>query len=139
MERVATVRVLYADTDAGGVVYYANYLRWFEVGRAELMRRLGVEYHALTQRGILLPVTEVAARYGAPARYDDTIHVHAEVRSLGRASISFAYRIERDDGAALVSGHTVHAFVDGGMKVVPVPDEVRKRIGTEKTTGTKGR
>ena len=139
MERVATVRVLYADTDAAGVVYYANYLRWFETGRAELMRRLGIEYEALTRTGVLLPVTEAFVRYGAPARYDDTLHVHAAIRELRRASISFAYRIDREDGARLAEGHTVHAFTGSGGKIVPVPAGVRERIGIAKITEPKGR
>ncbi len=129
MEHVATIRVLYGDTDAAGVAYYANYLRWFEAGRAELMRRRGLSYADLTRTGILLPVTEAFVRYGAPARYDDTLHVHAGVRELRRASISYAYRIDRSDGAPLAEGYTVHAFTGEGGKIVPVPGGFREKIG----------
>ena len=132
MEPVATARVIFGDTDAMGIAYYGNYLRWFEIGRVELLRRKGLAYRDLTRRGIHLPVTRAEVRYLASARYDDALVIRAGIRELKRASVSFAYRIERDDGAALVSGHTVHAFVDGGMKVVPVPDEVKTRIGTKK-------
>ena len=88
MEKVATVRVLFADTDAMGIVYYANYLRWFETGRVELMRNLGMAYRELTGIGVHLPVTEASVRYMAPARYDDILDIHAEVRGFRRASIT---------------------------------------------------
>ncbi len=122
MERVATGRVIFGDTDAMGVVYHANYLRWFEVGRVELLRRRGLAYRELTRRGIHLPVTRAEVRYLAPARYDDGLVIHAEVRELKRASISFAYRIERDDGTPLAEGCTTHAFTDDRGRVVRVPD-----------------
>jgi acyl-CoA thioester hydrolase len=122
MERVATARVIFGDTDAMGIVYYANYLRWFEIGRVELMRRQGMVYRELTRRGIHLPVTRAEIRYIAPARYDDGLVIHAGIRELGRASVSFAYRIERDDGAALAEGSTTHAFTDGRGRIVRVPD-----------------
>ncbi len=138
MERVATIRVLFADTDAMGIVYYGNYLRWFEIGRAELMRRKGMAYAGLTETGVHLPVTEAYVRYGSPARYDDTIHVCAAIRELRRASISFAYRIERADGSRLAEGHTVHAFTGPNGKIVPVPRGFREKSGVVGNTGPKG-
>lgn len=138
MERVATVRVLFADTDAMGIVYYANYLRWFETGRVELLRRMGMEYRELTSRGIHLPVTEAAVRYLLPARYDDLLEVHAEIGEPGRASVSFRYRIVRNDGAVLTEGSTVHAFTDGAGKVVRVPPGFRERTGNRPTAGEEG-
>lgn len=134
MERVAAIRVTYADTDAMGVAYYANYLRWLEIGRTELMRRMGVPYAALAGSGIHLPVTEARVRYMAPARYDDLIHVHAEIRELGRARIAFSYRIDREDGRTLTEGHTVHAFTDGHGRVVPVPPDLAGRIRAFRNT-----
>ncbi len=122
MERVATARVIFGDTDAMGVVYHANYLRWFEVGRLELLRRSGLAYRELTRQGIHLPVTRAEVRYLAPARYDDGLVIHAEVRELKRASISFGYRIEREDGTPLAAGSTTHAFTDDRGRVVRVPD-----------------
>ncbi len=122
MERVATARVIFGDTDAMGIVYYANYLRWFEVGRVELLRRSGLAYRELTRQGIHLPVTRAEVRYLAPARYDDGLVIHAEVRELKRASISFGYRIERDDGTALAEGSTTHAFTDDRGRIVRVPE-----------------
>lgn len=129
MEPVATIRVLFADTDAMGIVYYANHLRWFEVGRVELMRTMGMAYRELTERGIHLPVTGAQVRYLSPARYDDRLEIRAAVRELGRASITFAYRILRaDDGARLAEGSTTHAFTDGTGRVIRIPPEIRRRF-----------
>lgn len=129
MERVATVRVLFADTDAMGIVYYANYLKWFETGRVEIMRRRGMAYRELTGKGIHLPVTEASVRYLSPARYDDLLAIHAEIRECKRASIAFGYRIERDDGVLLADGETVHAFTDDGGKVVRIPEMFFEKTG----------
>lgn len=129
LSRVATIRVIYGDTDAAGVAYYANYLRWFETGRAELMRGMGMAYGELTRTGVHLPVTEAYVKYASPARYDDVLHVFAAVRELRRASIAFGYRIDRSDGLRLAEGHTVHAFTGGDGKIVPVPRGFREKVG----------
>ena len=128
LERVATARVIFGDTDAMGIVYYANYLRWFEIGRVELLRLKGMAYRDLTHRGIHLPVTRAEVRYLAPARYDDVLVIHAGIRQLKRASVSFAYRIEREDGTRLAEGSTTHAFTDDGGRVVRVPGEFPKDL-----------
>jgi len=121
LERVATARVIFGDTDAMGIVYYGNYLRWFEIGRVELLRLKGMAYRDLTHRGIHLPVTRAEVRYLTPARYDDVLVIHAGIRELKRASVSFEYRIERDDGTRLAEGSTTHAFTDDDGRVVRVP------------------
>lgn len=121
MEHVADARVTFADTDAMGIVYYANYLKWFETGRVELMRRMGMVYRDLTSTGYHLPVVEARVRYLSPARYDDLVRIRAEVRNRGGASITFGYRIEREDGKVLAEGDTVHAFTDDRGKVVRAP------------------
>lgn len=128
MEHVATARVLFADTDAMGIVYYANYLRWFEMGRVELLRGRGMAYRELTTRGIHLPVTEVAIRYLSPARYDDLLEIRAEVQDLGRASVAFGYRILRAGGEILAEGSTTHAFTNETGRVIRAPTEFRNRI-----------
>jgi len=138
MEKVAKVRVLFADTDAMGIVYYANYLKWFETGRVELMRKLGMAYRELTGIGVHLPVTEASVRYLAPARYDDFLDIHSEVRGFRRASITFGYRIERGDGALLADGFTVHAFTDGDGKIVRVPGLFLEKTGIGRTISLKG-
>ena len=138
MERVATVRVLFADTDAMGIVYYANYLKWFETGRVEIMRRHGMAYRELTGEGIHLPVTEASIRYLSPARYDDLLAIHAEIRECRRASIAFGYRIEREDGVLLVDGETVHAFTDGDGRIVRIPEIFFKKTGIGRQSSSKG-
>jgi acyl-CoA thioester hydrolase len=138
MERVATVRVLFADTDAMGIVYYANYLKWFEMGRVELMRSLGMAYQELTVTGIHLPVTEASVRYLSPARYDDPLFIRAEILGCKRASIAFGYRIERENGILLADGSTVHAFTDGEGKIVRVPDRFLEKAGIRQPSSSKG-
>jgi len=82
-------RVIYGDTDQMGVAYYANYLRWFEMGRTELLREIGLPYSSIEGRGLYFPVTEVSCRYHSPARYDETITIETTLASLGRASLTF--------------------------------------------------
>jgi acyl-CoA thioester hydrolase len=123
------LRVLYGDTDCGRVVYYATYLRWFEAGRAELIRARGITYREVEERfGVLLPVTEAHAEYRAPARYDDLVTVETRVGEVRRASARFDYRILRGD-ELLVTGHTVHACVDQGGRVQRLPAELAQRLG----------
>jgi len=123
------IRVTYAETDAMGVVYYANYLRWLEVGRTELMRSLGVAYKEMEDRGAFLPVSEVFCKYHVPARYDDILIVETAVDFLRRASIQFSYRILRkSDETLLITGSTLHAFVDREGKIVKVPSALRAKL-----------
>jgi acyl-CoA thioester hydrolase len=122
-------RVTYADTDAMGVVYYAHYLRWFEMGRSELMRSLGVSYREMEREEIFLPVAELFCKYLVSARYDDVVTIETFIDFLKRASIQFRYRLLRKtDGAILVTGRTLHAFVDREGKVVRIPDGLREKI-----------
>jgi acyl-CoA thioester hydrolase len=109
------VRVRYADTDAMGVVYHANYLVWFEVGRCDLMREWGQPYTEFEKRGIFVPVVSAELQYKAPARYDDVLEVQTRLAELSPARITFAYRILRQaDQQLLCEGRTVHAFVVNG-------------------------
>ena len=108
-----TLRVRYGDTDQMGFAYYANYLRWFEIGRAEMLRSLGTSYHAVEQGGVWLPVLEARCRYHKPARYDDQVVIETGVIELRRASVRFAYRVVREaDGTLLAEGTTEHPFTD---------------------------
>lgn len=111
----AEVRVRYADTDAMRVVYHANYLVYFEVGRNELMRAWGMPYVEFERRGILIPVVEGQVRWVFPAHYDDLLRVETRVSHISPAKITFAYRILRaEDGKLCCEGTTVHAFLSGG-------------------------
>lgn len=109
-----------------GVVYYANYLRFFEAGRNELLRAAGLEYRAFESSGLMLPVTQASARYHRPARYDDVIEVVTRVEQLRFGSLRLGYRVERvEDGVLLTTGETTHACVDREGRVRRFPAELR--------------
>ncbi len=129
----ATVRVLYGDTDAGGVVYNANYLRYFEIGRTELMREQVCSYNEIEKLGFLLPVTECWARYKAPAFYDDILIVETTVAEVNGLKCRFAYRVVRQEKDTermklLVKGYTVHAAITKEGKLTRLPDEILEKI-----------
>jgi acyl-CoA thioester hydrolase len=131
-KHTTTYRVIYGDTDRMGVAYHANYLRWFEIGRAELFRSFGMSYKDIEDRGYFLPVAEVYCKFISSAQYDDLILIEAGVDSGVRAGIKFNYRITRaSDGTELVKGFTTHAFLDQSGRVVRPPgfilDLLRKR------------
>lgn len=120
-------RVLYGDTDAAGVVYYANYLRFYERGRTEYMRDLAVTYREIEGEGLLLPVIESYSRYKAPAVYDDLIDIETSLAEIKKFSCRFTYRLYRNEGdksrVLLAKGFTVHASVsrDGRLQKLPEP------------------
>ncbi len=117
------LRVIYGDTDQMGVVYYANYLRWFEAGRAQFLRVKGVSYSAFERDlGLLLPVSEATVSYRSPARYDDLVTVETSLAEVKRVSARFEYRVVR--GADLLAtGSTVHACVDRDGRIRRLPPE----------------
>jgi len=122
------VRVRYAETDQMGIVYYANYLVWFEIGRVELLRALGFSYRQLEEEhGCILPVIEARCRYRASARYDDQILIESRPAMLRGPVLKFAYRILRkaadgDDPTLLAEGETTHVVCDGQMNKRNLPD-----------------
>jgi acyl-CoA thioester hydrolase len=123
------IRVIYGDTDQMGVVYYANYLRFFEAGRNEFIRARGLRYRDFETRfGLRLPVAEAQVSYRVPARYDDLLTVETSLAEMKRASARFGYRIVRD-GDVLATGHTVHACVDLDGRVRRMPAELLARLG----------
>ncbi len=120
------VRVRYAETDAAGVVYYGDYLTYFEVARVELLRALGCPIPAVEARGVILPVVEARLKYLRPARLDDLLSVAIVVDAIGPASFSFDYEITREDGLLLVTGWTRLAVCERGTgRAVAVPDWLR--------------
>lgn len=124
-----TCRVIYGDTDRMGQAYYGNFFRWFEIGRTEFFRALGLAYREIEERGILLPVSETWAKYHSPALYDETIVIETSVDPGVRAGIKFDYRIFREDGKTLLTeGYTKHAFVDRSGRVVRPPAFIRELI-----------
>lgn len=122
-------RVLYGDTDAGGVVYYANYLRFFEAGRTEFMRELALPYSELEKAGVIMPVADCRIRYKASARYDDLLLIETALTELKPVSCRFHYRISRqEDGRLLALGYTINVAVDRQGKLSKLPVELRQRL-----------
>jgi acyl-CoA thioester hydrolase len=117
------LRVRYAETDQMGVVYHSNYLIWFEVGRVEHMRQLGLTYKSMEQQeGCGIAVVEAIARYKAPARYDDELIIRTRIAHTRGSVLSFEYAIRRaEDDLLLCEGSTTHIVVDRNMKRAPMP------------------
>ena len=133
------LRVRYGDTDQMGVAYYGNYLRWFEIGRAELMRSLGLTYRSIEASGTRLPVVEARCRYLKPARYDDLVAIETGVVALGRASVRFAYRIlNQTTGELLAHGSTEHCFLGTGDRPVRAPAELAAVLARAPRAGPGG-
>ena len=130
--KTTEARVYYADTDHGGAVYYANYLRWFEVGRTELLRSRGITQDQLDGEGMLLPVVEVKCSYRHPARYDDVVVISTSIERIGNSSITFAYAITRKgDNKLLAEGHTINVLAKGTSSV-PFPEKMRSLLTEDK-------
>ena len=142
MPVTTAVRVRYAETDQMGIVYYANYLVWFELGRVEVLRTLGLSYHRLeTEYGCILPVIEATCRYKSPARYDDEILIETRPAMLRGTVLKFSYRILRKapqggeqagqeqtgpaqtekEQTLLAEGETVHVVCDDKLQRKPLP------------------
>lgn len=126
-------RVLYGDTDAAGVVYYGNYMRYFEQGRTEYMRDfVQTTYREVEEQGLVLPVIECYARYKAPAAYDDLLVIETSINELKNVSCRFSYRIHRqeDDGSLtlLAKGFTVNASVNRSGKLTRLPAELTDKL-----------
>ena len=128
---VTRVRVRYAETDQMGVVYYANYLVWFEVGRTDLLRSSGWTYREMEAEGFSLPVVEAHCEYRASARYDDDLEIRTTGTLLSPVRLRFDYQVVRvgDQAAALAAGHTVHATLDASGRPRRLPDRVRTVLG----------
>jgi acyl-CoA thioester hydrolase len=124
---ISTIRVRYAETDKMGVVYYANYLVWFEVARAELLRSLGWSYREMEHDGVTLPVIEAHCEYHRPAKYDDEIEVRTEGRMLSPVRMEFLYQVvRREDQTLSASGRTVHAAVNPQGRPCRLPPRIRE-------------
>ena len=126
-------RVLYGDTDAAGVVYYASYLRYFETGRTEYMRDLVMTYREIESQGLLLPVIECYARYKAPAAYDDLLSIQTSLAEVKNVSCRFNYRIYRNASTGarqlLAKGYTVHASVNRDGRLAKLPKQLLEKLG----------
>ena len=123
-----TVRVRYAETDKFGVVYYANYFVWFEVGRAELLRQLGYDYKQMELKDDShIVVAEAHCRYLRPARYDDLLRIRTRVAEARSRTLRFAYEIVNDaTGERLATGETIHVVCDRHGRPKLLPAKYRK-------------
>ncbi len=119
------VRVRYAETDKMGVVYHANHLVWFELGRVELLRQMGFSYRDMEEvDGRYIAVVEAKCRYRAPARYDDEILVRTKLLNVREAVIHFGYELTRvGDGTLIAEGETTHIVTDADMKIAVLPEK----------------
>jgi len=125
-ETTSSVRVRYAETDKMGVVYYSNYLVWFEIGRTDWLRATGLTYREIEADGIQLPVIEAHCEYRQGARYDDEVEIKTRANKLSPVRIQFDYEVtRRADAAVLAMGHTVHATVDRDGRPVRMPERVK--------------
>jgi acyl-CoA thioester hydrolase len=125
----SSLRVRYAETDQMGVVYYANYFVWFEVGRTDLLRSLGGTYRDLEAGGIFLPVIEAACTYAQPSRYDDELEIRTDGRLLSPVRVEFTYEVvRRSDGVTTATGRTVHAAIDRTGRPCRLPAAVRDAL-----------
>lgn len=113
------IRVIYADTDAMGIVYHTNYIKWFEVGRTEYLRQIGFPYSQLEKEGVWLPLAEVNCNYKLPAVYDDVLLINTWISQLKSATVVMSYEIFRKEtGELLVTGMTKHAITDETLKPI---------------------
>ena len=124
-----TYRVIYGDTDLMGVAYYANYLRWFEIGRTELLRAWGLPYREVEAQGIMLPVSEAYCKYMTPARYDEVLTIESTLDTEMKGGLKINYRITSADGATVHAiGHTRHAFLNKEGRIIRPPQFMRDLI-----------
>ena len=120
----------YAETDQMGVAYHSNFFIWFEVGRVELMRQLGLSYKDMEQRdGCYITVADARCRYKSPARYDDELIVRTWIRNLRSSLVHFGYEVLRaTDGLLLAEGDTVHVVTGPDMKRKTMPERYRTAL-----------
>ena len=123
------LRVRYGETDQMGVAHHSHYIVWCELARTDHMRRLGVRYRDLEDRGLRLPVVEVHVRYRAPARYDDPVVVRCWVRDVSSRRVQFGYAVEHGEtGRLLATATTALIAVDSSHVLTTIPPDVRDKL-----------
>ena len=124
-----TYRVIYGDTDNMGQAYYGNYFRWFEVGRSEMFRFLGLSYKNVEDKGIFLPVSEAHCKYARPAKYDDVLVIETSLDLEIKAGLKFDYKIYQEDGNTLLAkGYTKHPCINREGKIVRPPGFINEIV-----------
>ncbi len=136
----SAVRVRYAETDQMGVVYYANFFVWFEIGRVELLRQLGFAYKEMEQRDdCYIVVAEAHCRYRRPARYDDVLRIRTRVAEARNRILRFAYQILNDSsGELLATGETLHVICDHNARPKSLPTKYRKLFAADAAPAANG-
>jgi acyl-CoA thioester hydrolase len=127
-ERLVTLRPRYGEVDSMGVVYHANYLAYFDVGRTEWMRAAGCPYADLELRGIRLAVVDVGVRYIQPAHYDEELRLVTRVTQVGGATVTFGYEL-RGTAGLLATGHTRLGCLDRDNRPTRLPPDARECLG----------
>jgi len=126
-------RVIYGDTDNMGIAYHANYFRWFEIGRTEMLRHLGMTYKAIEKKGYFSPVADVRCRFMAPVHYDDILIIETTLDDTVRGGLKFDYGIfSEDGGTSFARGYTRHACLDLTGRVVRPPHFLRELFDPKK-------
>ena len=126
MIEVARYRVIFGDCDPMKIVYYGNYFRLFEIGRAELFRRMGHPFAIYIARGLYLGVIETTCRYRRPSRYDDDLAISAAVTDVRGARLTISYEIRGEDTELRVEGSTTHAVIGDDGRPQRIPQEFRE-------------
>ena len=121
MANTVLFRVRYSETDQMGTFYNSRALEWFECGRTELLRAMGLPYAEMERRGCFLPLVEAHVNYRGRARYDDPLTATSRLSMAGRASLRFDAEIVHADGSPVVTGHTIHAITDAAGKPIRAP------------------
>lgn len=123
------LKVRYAETDKMGIVYYANYLIWFEVGRTEYLLAQGLDYRDVEKEGLFMAVVESYCAYKAPGRYGDAILVQTWPCDVKNSSLKFNYKVLRkEDNALLAEGYTTHVLIDKDLKPRKILEKIRNLL-----------
>ena len=126
---ISQIRVRYSETDQMGYVYYGNYATYFEVGRVEALRSLGITYKEMEENGLALPVLDFQIRYFKPALYDDLLSVHTIIPELPRVRIRFEYETFNASGVLLNKGSTTLVFLSKRTsRPVTAPEDVLEKM-----------
>jgi acyl-CoA thioester hydrolase len=124
-----TYRVIYGDTDNMGMAYHANYFRWFEIGRGEMLRSLGIPYKTIEEKGIFIVVSEVRCKYFAPVRYDDIVTIQTSFDPALKGGLKFDFLLFTDRSEKpCATGWTKHACVDRNGQLVRPPEFITKLL-----------
>ena len=128
MTVTTTHRVKFFDTDVMGVVHHSNYIRWFETGRVEFLRAIGIDLNEMMRDGILFPIIDIGAKFHAPAHFDDDLEIETTAEALTRAKMKFSYAIRKcGDEKILAEGSSTNVFTSGG-KICRLPEKYSSQL-----------